>query len=181
MKICVTQVHNVICMHTNPWIGQNVHIWAINQIWNSKSESGQSWDIWVSGRGPSDVSGSGQSEATDQTVWIDRARTVRRPLTDRPRQADKSGRGSQFVTFNACLLSHTPHAKSDSWRLRADGGPKLRTDCPGDCWKFINHVFILVFQNLMEFVWFIQLWEFLGVSFWSGIGQWNYNFDWWNC
>jgi hypothetical protein len=63
-------------------------------------------------RGPSAASGSGQSELAEQTVRIDRARTVRRPLVDRPRQDDKSSRGSQSVTFNDCLpLSHTPHAK----------------------------------------------------------------------
>jgi hypothetical protein len=55
---------------------------------------------------------SGQSEPAEQTVWIDRTRTVRRPCMDRLQQADKSARGSQSVTFNGCLpLSHTPHTK----------------------------------------------------------------------
>jgi hypothetical protein len=116
---------------------------------------------------PSKVTGRGSSTDPSRTVCdrqINRAEAVRVSL-------------STLVSLS--LTPHTP--KGDSCRLWADGEANLRTDCPGDCWKFLNYVFISVFQNLMEFVWFIQLWEFLGFSLWSRIGQWNYKFDWWNC
>jgi hypothetical protein len=185
-----------ICMHTNPWIGRNVHIWASNQIWNSKSKSGQNLEIWVSGRRPSAYG----------------PRTVHLWTTDRPpyqdldslsqesRQSELPGHGPSAVPArtvrdrqlswveavnwslsSVAFSSHTLHtSKGDSRRLWADREGNLRTDCPEACWKFNNHVFIPVFQNLMDFIWFLQIWGFFGFSLWSRIKQWIHKSDWWN-
>jgi hypothetical protein len=79
----------------------------VDKVWRFEY---QAVDRLGKDRGPSAISGSRQSKSAEQTVWINRAQTVRSPCADHPRQADKSGRGSHSVTFNGCL-SLTPHAK----------------------------------------------------------------------
>jgi hypothetical protein len=116
---------------------------------------------------PSELIGRGPSAVPARTV---RDRQISRP---------EAVRVSLSTVVFPSLTLHTP--KGDSCRLWADGEANLRTDCPRACWKFINYVFISVFQHLMEFVWFIQLCEFLGFSLWSRIGQWIHKIDWWNC
>jgi hypothetical protein len=112
--------------------------------------------------GPSAVSGSGQSGQKRRQSEVIRARTVRRPCADSPRQAVKTGRGSQLVISTHCLSSHALHSpKGHFRRLCADGEEKLRTDSPKACGKFNKHVFIPVFHNLMDFIKFLQIWDYL--------------------
>jgi hypothetical protein len=168
-----------ICMHTNPWIGRNVHIWASNQIWIQNQKVDIIWKIEYQAadrplmdRGPSTVTGSGQSGQKRRPSEVIRARTVRRPCVDRPRQADKTGRGSQLVISTHCLSSHALHSpKGHFHRLCADREEKLRTDSPKACGKFNKHVFIPVFHNLMDFIKFLQIWGLFGFSLWSRIEQ----------
>jgi hypothetical protein len=82
---------------------------------------------------------------------------------------------------SVAFSSHTLHtSKGNSRRLWADREANLRTDCMEACWKFNNHVFIPVFQNLMDFIRFLQIWGFFGFSLWSRIEQWIHKYDWWN-
>jgi hypothetical protein len=112
-------------------------------------------------RGPSAISGSGQSGQKRRRSEVIRARTVRRPYADRPRQAVKMGRGSQLVISTHSLSSRALHSpKGHFRRLCADGEEKLRTDSPKACGKFNKHVFIPVFHNLMDFIKFLQIWDY---------------------
>jgi hypothetical protein len=45
-------------------------------------------------------------------------------------------------------------------RLCADGEEKLGTDNPKACGKFNKHVFIPIFHNLMDFIKFLQTWDY---------------------
>jgi hypothetical protein len=58
-------------------------------------------------RGPSAVSGTGQSGQQCRQSECIRPRTVRRPCADRPRQAVKPGRGSRLVISALCNSSLT--------------------------------------------------------------------------
>ena len=178
-----------VCMHTNPWIGRNVHIehqirfeiqnQEVDRIWKIEYQAA---DRPPMDRGPSAVSGSGQSGQKRRQSEVTRARTVHRPCADRPRQALKSSWASQLVTFIHWLSSLTLLTpKGHFCRLWADGEVKLRTDCPEACGTFNKHVFIPVFHNLMDFIKFLQIWGFFGFSLWSRIKQWIHKSDWWNC
>ena len=67
-------------------------------------------------RGPSAASGNGQSEQPRRPSEIIRARTVRRPRADRPRQAVKVGQRQQTCYFHSLqLLSRSPLAQKVSF------------------------------------------------------------------
>jgi hypothetical protein len=111
--------------------------------------------------GPSAISGTGQSGQKRRQSEVIRARTVRRPYADHPRQAIKTGRGSKLVISAHCISSLALHSpKSHLRRLCTDGEEKLRTDSPKACGKFNKHVFIPVFHNLMDFIKFLQIWDY---------------------
>jgi hypothetical protein len=118
---------------------------------------------------------SRQSESTGRRSSAVPTRTVR----DRQLSRAETVKLSLSSVIFSSHTFHTP--KGDSCRLWADGEVNLRTDCPEACWKFNNHVFIPVFQNLMDFIWFLQIWGFFKFSLWSRIHQWIYKYDWWNC
>jgi hypothetical protein len=85
-------------------------------------------------RGPSAASGTGQSDQQCRLSDLIRARTVRRPCADRPRQAVKSGRGRRLVIcvpWPFSLAIHSPN--SLLCRLCTDGEVTLRTDSPTAC------------------------------------------------
>jgi hypothetical protein len=72
-------------------------------------------------RGPSAVSGTGQSDQKRRPSEVIRAWTVRRPYADRPRQADKTDRGSQLVISTHYLSSHALHSPKRSLSLIVRG------------------------------------------------------------
>jgi hypothetical protein len=85
-------------------------------------------------RGPSAASGTGQSDQQCRPSDIIRARTVRRPCANRPRQAVKLGRDRRLVIcvpWPFSLAIHSPN--SLLCRLCADGEVTLRTDSPTAC------------------------------------------------
>jgi hypothetical protein len=85
-------------------------------------------------RGPSAVSGTGQSDQQCRPSDLIRARTVRRPCADRPRQAVKSDRGRRLVICVPWLFSLAIHSPNSlSCRLCADGEVTLHTHSPTAC------------------------------------------------
>lgn len=121
-KIVLLKFIMCIWMHTNHWFGQNVHIWAKSQIWNSKSENGQRWQIWsirsrtvrsLTADCPdyqvldspsqqwrlSDLSGHGPSAGP---TWTVRDRQLTRP------------EAARNVTFTICYISLSTQAKKFS-------------------------------------------------------------------
>ena len=109
-------------MHTNSWIGRNVHIWAPIRIWNSKSESGQTLENWVSGRGPSahgprTVRGirNWTVRSAMQTVWThqgaDRPPPPRGPSATGQKK-DQSPQTCQLCLFGCSLLLSTRYILS---------------------------------------------------------------------
>jgi hypothetical protein len=88
---------------------------------------------------------SRHSELTGRGPSADPSRTVR----DRQISRAEAVRVSLSMLVSFSLTLHTPKVILVDCECSE---PNLRTDCPGDCWKFINHVFISVFQNLMEFI-----------------------------
>jgi hypothetical protein len=156
-------------MHTNPWIGRNVHIWAPIPIWNSKSESGQTLENWVSGRGPSAHGPRTIRSIRNwtvrlamQTVWIHQAANHSPPLRGPSATGSKSraeAAGLLFLLF-ATPLSPSTRQKGLLCRLCTDGEGKLCTDNPTACEKFNQHVVITVFHNLMDFIKSIQFWDY---------------------
>jgi hypothetical protein len=90
-----------------------------------------------------------------------RPRTIRRPCADRPRHAVKLGRGNKLVISAHCISSLALHSpKSHFRRLCTDGEENLCTDSPKACGKFNKHVFIPVLHNLMDFIKFLQIWDY---------------------
>ena len=121
------------------------------------------------------------SQQSRQSELTGRGRSTVPAQNVRDRQLSRAG-ADRLSLSSVAFSSHTLHTpKGDSRRLWADREANLCTDCPEACWKFNNHVFIPVFQNLMDFIWFIQIWEFFGFSLWSRIEQWIHKSDWWNC
>jgi hypothetical protein len=117
---------------------------------------------WTVDHGPSAVTGTGQSGQKLRLSEVIRARTVRLPCVNRPRQADMTGRGSQLVIFYSLpLLSHSPLAKRV---LFVDCARTEKRSC---AWtvrklveKFNKHVVIPVFHNLMDFIKSLQIWDY---------------------
>jgi hypothetical protein len=105
-----------ICMHTNPWIGRNVHIWAPIRFWNSKSENGQTLENWVSGRGPSAHGPRTIRRIRNWTVQLGMQTVWTHQAADRPRQAVKVRQRQQTCYFHSLqLLSRSPLAKKVSF------------------------------------------------------------------
>jgi hypothetical protein len=97
-------------------------------------------------RGPSAVSGTGQSGWGCRLSELIRPRTVRRPCADRLRQAVKSTRGHRLVvSLFASPLSLSTRKRGLLCRLRADREGKLRTDGPTACEKFNQHAVLTWF------------------------------------
>ena len=85
-------------------------------------------------RGPSAASGTGQSDQQCRPSELIRARTVRRPCADRPRQAVKAGRDRRLVICVTCSFSLALHSPNTLLcRVCADGEVKLRADSPIAC------------------------------------------------
>jgi hypothetical protein len=85
-------------------------------------------------RGPSAASGTGQSDQQCRPSALFRARTVRRPCADRPRQAVKTDRDRRLVIYVTCFFSLALHSPNSLLcRLCADGEVTLRTDSPTAC------------------------------------------------
>jgi hypothetical protein len=81
----------------------------VDRIWKTEYQAA---DYLPMDRGPSAVTGTRQSGQKFRPSEVIRARTVRRPCADRPRQADMTGRGSQLLIFYSLpLLSRSPLAK----------------------------------------------------------------------
>jgi hypothetical protein len=81
----------------------------VDRIWKTEYQAANRPPM---DRGPSAVSGTGQSGQKRRPSEVIRARTVRRPYADRPRQTDMTGRGSQLVIFYSLpLLSRSPLTK----------------------------------------------------------------------
>jgi hypothetical protein len=113
-------------------------------------------------RGPSAVTGTGQSGQKLRPSDVIRARIVRRPYVDRPRQADMMGRGSQLVIFYSLpLLSRSPLAKRV---LFVDCARTEMRSCARTVRKLVEkfnkHVVIPVFHNLMDFIKSLQIWDY---------------------
>jgi hypothetical protein len=144
-----------ICEHQ---FGFEIQNQKVDRHWKTEYQAA---DRSPMDRGPSAVSGTGQSGQQCRQSEFIRPRTVRRPCADRPRQAVKSGRGSRLVICALCnssLALHSP--KSPLCRLCADGEEKLRTDSPTACEKSNQHVVITVFHNLMDFNKFLLFWDY---------------------
>ena len=136
--------------------------------------------LWTADRPPYQDLDS-PSQQSRQSELPGRRPPVVPAWTVRDRQLSRAG-ADRLSLSSVAFSSHTLHtSKGDSHRLWADREANLRTDCLEACWKFNNHVFIPVFQNLMDFIWFLQIWGFFGFSLWSRIEQWIYKYDWWNC
>jgi hypothetical protein len=163
-----------ICMHTNPWIGRNVHIWAPIQIWNSKSESRQNLENWVSGRGPSARGPrtvrsirNWTVRSAVQKVWMHQ--DVDRPPPLRGPSATGSKAGQRQQTCHFCslhLLSRSPLAKTVTFVdcARTEKRSYART-VRQLVEKFNQHVVITVFRNLMDFIKSLQFWDYSGFLF----------------
>ena len=85
-------------------------------------------------RGPSAASGNGQSEQPRRPSEIIRARTVRRPSADRPRQGRKRAEPADLpvvLTRSISLALHSPYTLL--CRVCADREVKLRADGPTAC------------------------------------------------
>jgi hypothetical protein len=85
-------------------------------------------------RRPSAESGTGQSDQLCRQSELFRARTVRRPCVDRPRQAVKADRARRRVIFVTCSFSLALLSPNNLLcRLCADGEVTLRPDSPTAC------------------------------------------------
>ena len=85
-------------------------------------------------RGPSAASGNGQSEQPRRPSEIIRARTVRRPRADRPRQGRKRDRARRLASCaHSVVLFCSPLAYTLLCRVCADREVKLRADSPTAC------------------------------------------------
>jgi hypothetical protein len=105
-------------------------------------------------RGPSAASGTGQSDQPRRPSELIRARTVRRPSADRPRQGSKIGQWPQ--TCHLCLfalslllstrqiLSCVKCARTVKWSCSRTVRQLVAT--------FHQHVFITVSSNLVDFI-----------------------------
>ena len=104
-----------ICMHTNPWIGQNVHIWASIRIWNSTSANGHTLENWVSGRGPSAHGPRTIRRIRNWTVRLGMQTVWTHQVVDRPPPLrGPSATGSKNRAEVADLLFHSLHLLSRS-------------------------------------------------------------------
>jgi hypothetical protein len=64
------------------------------------------------------------------------------------------------ILLIASPLTFSTRQKGHFRRLCADGEEKLHTDSPKACGKLNKHVFIPVFHNLMDFIKFLQIWDY---------------------
>ena len=158
-------------MHTNSWIGQNVHIWAPIRIRNSKSESGQKLEKWVSGRGPSAHGPrtvrsirKWTVRAASQTVWdhqgADRPPPQRGPSATGQKKG-QSPQTCQLCPFGCSLLLSTRYILSCVECARTVKWSCVRTVRQLAA-TFPQHVFITVSSNLVDLIKFHQLWDYLG-------------------
>jgi hypothetical protein len=77
----------------------------VDKIWKTEYQAA---DRPPMDRGPSAVSGTGQSGQKCRQSECIRARIVCQPCADRPRQAVKPGRGSKLVISAHCISSLAP-------------------------------------------------------------------------
>ena len=109
------------------------------EIQNQKVDSNWKTEYQAADRPPMDLGpsaelGTGQSDQQCRPSELIRARTVRRPCADRPRQAVKSGRGRRLVICVLCHFSLSLHSPNSlSCRLCTDGEVTLHTDSPTTC------------------------------------------------
>jgi hypothetical protein len=111
-------------------------------------------------RGPSAVSGTRQSGWECRLSELNRPRTVRRPCADRPRQAIKIGQRPQTCYFTPCISSLALHSQKGSPLSFARGWRGQVTHSPTACEKFIQHVVLTVFHNLMDFIKSLHFWDY---------------------
>ena len=110
-------------------------------------------------RGPSAASGTGQSDQPRRQSEIIRARTVRRPSADRPRQGSKVDQRPQtchLCSLALSLLLSTRHILSCVECARTVKCSCVRTVRQLAA-TFPQHVFITVSSNLVDLIKFHQL------------------------
>jgi hypothetical protein len=160
-------------MHTNSWIGRNVHLWAPIRIWNSKSESGKTLENWVSGRGPSAhgpqtvrVIKKWTVRSAMQTVWTHQGADRPPPLRGPSATGSKNRQRPQ--TCHLCYLfplSCSPLAKYSSLSIVRGRRSDVAHGQSDSLWqRSINMSSSRYFINLVDFFKFLQVFEIIRVS-----------------
>jgi hypothetical protein len=158
-----------ICMHTNPWICRNVHIWASIHIWNLKSESGQNLENWVSGRGPSAHGPrtvrsirNWTVRSAVQIVWMHQGADRPPPLRGPSATGSKAGQRQQTCHFCSLhLLSRSPLAKKSLSSIVHGRRREVAHGQFKGLWKSsTNMSSSRYFINLMDFIKSLQIWDY---------------------
>jgi hypothetical protein len=114
-------------------------------------------------RGPSAESGTGQSDQQYRPSEIIRARTVRRPCADRPRQAVNAGRDRRLVICATCSLSCSPLAQYSSLSIVRGRRSDVAHGQSDSLWqRSINMSSSRYFINLVDFFKFLQVLRLFG-------------------
>jgi hypothetical protein len=128
----------------------------VDRIWKTEYQAADRPPV---DRGPSAVSGTGQSGQQCRKSECIRTWTVRRPCADRPRQAVKPGRGSRLVISAHCISSLALHSLKRSPSLIVRGQRREVTHGQSDSlWKSSTNmsssryfVILWISSNLFNF------------------------------